>query len=63
MLPAPDQDRSIQQLYGALVESEERNAQVMDDILSALESGFSPLVLIERRDHWPCLPSGCVDSS
>ncbi|PWG61616.1 TOTE conflict system archaeo-eukaryotic primase domain-containing protein [Spiribacter halobius] len=50
-LPDPVQDRPIQQIYGALAESEDRNAQVVDDILSALEAGRSPLVLTERRDH------------
>lgn len=47
----PEHDRPIQKIYGALASDEGRNAQVIDDILSALESGRSPLVLTERKEH------------
>ena len=38
-------------LYAALGQDEARNAQIFDDVLTALEAGRSPLVLTERRDH------------
>lgn len=50
-VPEPEQDWPIQQIYGALAASEERNAQVVDDILTAMEAGRSPLVLTERKQH------------
>ncbi|MCY4479782.1 MAG: restriction endonuclease subunit R, partial [Rhodospirillales bacterium] len=41
----------IQQLYSALAEDEDRNALIFDDVLRALESKRSPLVLTERKEH------------
>jgi superfamily II DNA or RNA helicase len=44
-------DRGIQGLYATLASDEARNALILDDVLSALEAGRSPLLLTERRDH------------
>ena len=41
----------IQRIYAALAEDEKRNALIFDDVLWALESKRSPLVLTERKDH------------
>ena len=41
----------IQQVYAALAEDEHRNALIFDDVLRALESKRSPLVLTERKEH------------
>ena len=41
----------IQSIYGALANDEERNELIVDDVLSALESGRSPIVLTERKEH------------
>lgn len=41
----------IQSLYGALGQSEDRNAFILRDILAALTDGRTPLVLTERKDH------------
>jgi superfamily II DNA or RNA helicase len=46
---------SIQELYGLLAHDEARNDMIFDDILSALESGRSPVVITERRDHLDAL--------
>jgi superfamily II DNA or RNA helicase len=42
---------SIQELYGTLAKDERRNQLILDDVISALEEGRSPLLLTERRDH------------
>ena len=48
----PDDERPpIQRIYGALADDENRNALIFDDILTTLESGRSPIVLTERKDH------------
>ena len=41
----------IQGIYGALANDEERNDLIVDDVLSALGSGRSPIVLTERKEH------------
>ena len=46
-----DAEIGIQALYGKLAVSDQRNAQIFDDILQALEAGRSPLVLTERIGH------------
>ena len=42
---------SIQELYGLLAHDDARNEMIIDDVLSALEAGRSPVVLTERKDH------------
>ncbi len=41
----------IQHVYAALAADEDRNDIIFDDVLQALESGRSPILLTERRDH------------
>ena len=52
-LPAElDPDRPpIQRVYGALAEDDERNDLILDDVLNALETHRSPIVLTERKAH------------
>lgn len=47
----------IQAVYGKLILDERRNRQIVDDTLSALEEGRSPLVLTERKEHLDLLAS------
>lgn len=49
---ADDEPRMpIQDLYRALASNEPRNQLIVNDVLSALEEGRSPILLTERRDH------------
>ena len=41
----------IQSIYAALAEDGARNELIVDDVLGALESGRSPIVLTERKEH------------
>ena len=41
----------IQRIYAELAEDRGRNELIFDDVISALESGRSPIVLTERKDH------------
>ena len=47
----PDQKPGIHELYSGLVQDPIRNDLIFHDILSALESGRSPVVITERKDH------------
>ncbi|MGH6702351.1 MAG: TOTE conflict system archaeo-eukaryotic primase domain-containing protein [Bradyrhizobium sp.] len=47
----PDALGSIQELYALLARDEARNEMILDDVLSALEKGRSPVVITERKDH------------
>ncbi len=42
---------SIQELYRALALDEARNRLILDDVITALNTGRSPILLTERRDH------------
>ena len=42
---------SIQDLYRLLATDPARNDLILDDVISSLEEGRSPLVLTERKDH------------
>jgi superfamily II DNA or RNA helicase len=44
-------DVGIQEIYRALASDEARNRLIIDDVLSALKEGRSPILLTERRDH------------
>ena len=44
-------DSGIQGLYGALAADGERNRQILNDVIAALEAGRSPILLTERKDH------------
>jgi len=41
----------IQALYGLLARDQDRNDQIVEDILAALKAGRSPVVITERKDH------------
>ena len=43
--------QGIQDVYTALVQNALRNSALVKDVLTAVESGRTPLVLTERRDH------------
>jgi superfamily II DNA or RNA helicase len=42
---------AIQDLYSALTNDEERNAFIIEDVITAVRSGRSPILLTERREH------------
>ena len=53
-------DASIQDVYAALVTDEARNECIVRDVIHAVESGRSPLVLTGRTDHLSRLESALV---
>jgi superfamily II DNA or RNA helicase len=42
---------SIQELYSALAGDEKRNELILNDVITSLEEGRSPILLTERKDH------------
>jgi len=44
-------DLSIQEIYRRLATDEQRNNQIFNDVLQALEEGRSPILLTERKEH------------
>jgi len=50
-MPPEVTDLTIHDAYAALVTSEQRNRQIVGDIIEALHEGRSPLVLTNRTDH------------
>ena len=50
-LDGPSSDLAIQRIYSRLAQDEARNRLILDDVISAVEEGRSPIVLTERRDH------------
>lgn len=48
---SPDKDATIQQLYAMLARDEARNRLILNDVISAIEEGRSPILLTERTDH------------
>lgn len=44
-------DKSVTELYKELAENQFRNQYITSDILEALNSGRTPIVLTERREH------------
>ena len=48
-------DVPIQQLYAQLAQDPIRNRMIVDDVITAIEGGRSPIVLTERTDHLDCL--------
>jgi len=44
-------DVGIQEIYRQLSLDENRNDLILDDVISALDEGRSPILLTERRDH------------
>ncbi len=45
------QATGIQDIYQQLVDNEERNTLIFDDLLTCLDEGRSPLLLVERTAH------------
>lgn len=41
----------IQEIYGRIAGDTQRNEQILDDVVRALEEGRSPVLLTERREH------------
>jgi superfamily II DNA or RNA helicase len=47
-----DQTRlGIQEIYGALANDAARNDAIINDVISAIQEGRSPILLTERKDH------------
>lgn len=44
-------DKSITEIYKELVDNELRNSYIANDIIDAVKSGRTPIVLTERREH------------
>lgn len=44
-------DPTIQDIYSALMSDEARNAMILDDVISAVDSKRSPVVITERKEH------------
>jgi superfamily II DNA or RNA helicase len=59
----PENETAIQDIYAALIVSQERNDLIVRDLQRALSSGRSPLVLTSRTGHLDylagCLRGGC----
>src|SRR6185436_17615705 len=48
---APDNDAKIQQMYAMLARDDVRNQLILNDVITAIEEGRSPILLTERTDH------------
>ena len=48
-------ESGIQSIYARMATDEDRNRQIVDDVLMALEEGRSPILLTERKDHLEAL--------
>jgi superfamily II DNA or RNA helicase len=48
---------TIQEIYQSMIQDQKRNDLIFDDLLKALESGRSPLLLTERKEHLDHLAS------
>lgn len=48
---------SINTIYSNLATNKQRNAQIFQDVLQALEKGRTPLILTERKEHLLSLAS------
>jgi superfamily II DNA or RNA helicase len=61
-LREPESDRRLefQALYQGLVEDDQRNHRICADVVEAVSTGRSPLVLTERNEHLDRLEAGIV---
>ena len=50
-LPTGEQKITIGQLYAEIIADANRNQIIINDVLLALQSGRSPLLITERKDH------------
>jgi superfamily II DNA or RNA helicase len=57
-MPPEIADLTIHDAYAALVTNEERNQQIVGDVIQAVREGRTPLVLTNRTDHLERLASG-----
>jgi superfamily II DNA or RNA helicase len=57
-MPPEFTDLTIQDAYAALVTNEDRNQQIIADIITVVREGRTPLVLTNRTDHLERLASG-----
>ncbi len=60
--PSTDLRVQYQTLVEHLIRSEPRNAMICADIVAAVSSGRTPLVLTERTEHLALLAAGLADS-
>ena len=44
-------DLTTQELYRQLISDEKGNEMIIDDVLTKIEKGRSPILLTERREH------------
>jgi len=44
-------ETSIQEIYRVLVSDEARNTQILEDVIAAVRTGRTPILLTERRNH------------
>jgi superfamily II DNA or RNA helicase/very-short-patch-repair endonuclease len=58
--PEPDRRLEFQSLYQGLVDDDERNRRICADVVEAVSTGRSPLVLTERNEHLERLEAGIV---
>jgi len=58
--PEPDRRLEFQRLYQGLVDDAERNRRICADVVDAVGTGRSPLVLTERNEHLERLEAGIV---
>jgi superfamily II DNA or RNA helicase len=56
-MPGDGADVTIQDIYSALVTDEPRNDSIVRDVIHAVQTGRSPLVLTGRTDHLSRLES------
>jgi superfamily II DNA or RNA helicase len=56
-MPGDGADATIQDIYSALVTDEARNESIVRDVIHAVQSGRSPLVLTSRTEHLSRLES------
>lgn len=52
----------IQDIYTALVRSDQRNAMILRDVTAAIEDGRTPILLTERKEHAISLSAALRDS-
>jgi superfamily II DNA or RNA helicase len=50
-LPAHDSELPIQEVFSTVVSDPERNRLIVDDLVRCVQSGRSPILLTERRNH------------
>lgn len=54
-------DASIQEVFGALADDDERTKLIADEALELINQGRSPIVLTERREHLEKLEGHLID--